>query len=318
MRDPSLAFVMGAWTMAREAAEAEYANPMRMYRPRARGTLARLAHAQGRVAAAETYVREQFPAGAETEPGDVVLIFGMTIQRAGAAMALEAGDLPGAKAWLAAHDRWLAWSDAVLGQSEGQALWARYYRQMGDSDTAHQHAERALAHASQPRQPLALLAAHRLLGELATDAGRFDNAQSHLDGALTLTDACQAPHERALTLLALAEVRIATDERQTAWTLLDDARAICARLGAIPTLARADALLAHLSPLSAPTFPAGLSPREVEVLRLVAQGMTDRQVGEHLFLSYRTVNQHLRSIYNKLGVSSRAAATHFAVEHGIA
>jgi len=63
---------------------------------------------------------------------------------------------------------------------------------------------------------------------------------------------------------------------------------------------------------------SGLSPRELEVLGLVAQGMTNAQVAERLFLSPRTVNAHLNSIYHKLGVSSRSAATRFAVEHGLA
>jgi DNA-binding CsgD family transcriptional regulator len=53
----------------------------------------------------------------------------------------------------------------------------------------------------------------------------------------------------------------------------------------------------------------------VEVLRLVAQGLTDMRVAEQLIISPRTVNTHLTSIYNKLGVDSRAAATRFAVEH---
>jgi DNA-binding NarL/FixJ family response regulator len=53
------------------------------------------------------------------------------------------------------------------------------------------------------------------------------------------------------------------------------------------------------------------------VLRLVAQALTDAQVAERLSLSPRTVGQHLRSIYNKLGVNSRAAATRFAFEHGL-
>ena len=61
--------------------------------------------------------------------------------------------------------------------------------------------------------------------------------------------------------------------------------------------------------------PAGLTAREVEVLRLVAQGLSDREVAERLVVSPRTVNAHLTSIYSKLGVSSRAAATRFAVEH---
>jgi DNA-binding CsgD family transcriptional regulator len=60
-----------------------------------------------------------------------------------------------------------------------------------------------------------------------------------------------------------------------------------------------------------------LTEREVEVLRLVATGMTDAQVAEHLVLSVRTINSHLRSIYSKLGVNTRTAASRYAVEHGL-
>ena len=67
--------------------------------------------------------------------------------------------------------------------------------------------------------------------------------------------------------------------------------------------------------LSRPAYPAGLSSREVEVLRLVAQGLTNAQVVERLSPSPRTVDQHLRSIYSKLGVSSRTAAARFVHEH---
>jgi DNA-binding CsgD family transcriptional regulator len=63
------------------------------------------------------------------------------------------------------------------------------------------------------------------------------------------------------------------------------------------------------------TYPSGLTAREVEVLRLVARGLTDAQVAEHLVISPRTVNSHLTSIYSKLRVSSRAAATRYATEH---
>ena len=62
------------------------------------------------------------------------------------------------------------------------------------------------------------------------------------------------------------------------------------------------------------TYPAGLTTREVEVLRLVAQGLSDAQVATQLVISPRTVNTHLTSIYNKLGVDLRTAATRFAVE----
>ncbi len=66
---------------------------------------------------------------------------------------------------------------------------------------------------------------------------------------------------------------------------------------------------------TAPIYPAGLTAREVEVLRLVAQGLTDAQVAEQLVISPRTVNFHLTSIYGKIGVSSRSAATRYALEH---
>ena len=64
-------------------------------------------------------------------------------------------------------------------------------------------------------------------------------------------------------------------------------------------------------------YPEGLTRREVEVLRVVTQGLTNAQIAERLFLSPNTVNGHLYSIYSKLGVSSRSAATRFAFEHDL-
>jgi ATP/maltotriose-dependent transcriptional regulator MalT len=79
---------------------------------------------------------------------------------------------------------------------------------------------------------------------------------------------------------------------------------------------------AQAVPGNTPTVPtrhssssARLTTREVEVLRLVAQGLTDVQVAQQLVISPRTVNWHLTSIYSKIGVSSRAAATRYAIEH---
>ena len=68
---------------------------------------------------------------------------------------------------------------------------------------------------------------------------------------------------------------------------------------------------AQLPPLS----PAGLTPRELEVLRLLAQGLTSAQIAEQLVIGQVTVNSHVRSIYSKLGLTSRAAATRYALEH---
>ena len=65
------------------------------------------------------------------------------------------------------------------------------------------------------------------------------------------------------------------------------------------------------------SLPAGLSAREVEVLKLVAQGMTNAQIAQELYISPRTVNGHLTSAYHKIGSHSRAEATRFASEHGL-
>jgi DNA-binding NarL/FixJ family response regulator len=81
----------------------------------------------------------------------------------------------------------------------------------------------------------------------------------------------------------------------------------------LPTPITAESASAH--PAMKPIiFPAGLTTREVEVLRLVAQGYTDAQVAEQLVISPHTVNAHLKAIYGKIGVSSRSAATRYAVE----
>jgi predicted ATPase/DNA-binding CsgD family transcriptional regulator len=66
------------------------------------------------------------------------------------------------------------------------------------------------------------------------------------------------------------------------------------------------------------TYPDGLTAREVEVLRLLAQGLTDAQIAEQLVISPRTVNNHLTSVYSKIQVSSRSAATRYAMEHQLA
>jgi predicted ATPase/DNA-binding CsgD family transcriptional regulator len=68
---------------------------------------------------------------------------------------------------------------------------------------------------------------------------------------------------------------------------------------------------------STPEHLAVLTPREMEVLGLVASGITNAQIAEELFISLRTVETHLRSVYHKLGVTSRSAATRFALEHGL-
>lgn len=82
----------------------------------------------------------------------------------------------------------------------------------------------------------------------------------------------------------------------------------------IPTPNQPESLPIHPAQASS-TSPAGLTVREVEILRLVAQGMTNVQVAEKLIISPRTVNWHLTSIYSKLLVTTRSAATRYAIEN---
>ncbi len=280
------------------------------------------ARARGDAARAWEQVRAILTDGPASEPGQAFFWTATRLQPLAAALALDAGDLPLARTWLDAHERWLDWGGAMQGRAEHRLGWAEYERAAGNPVAAREHAEAALAHATEPRQPLALLAAHRLCGELATDNGDSTSAQDHLAAALALADACAAPYERALTLLAQAECAFARGDRDAAQALIAAARAICLPLRAVPALARADALDARLAVMPAvpaalpdppvpPPVPAGanmLSVREVEVLRLVADGLSNAEVAERLSLSARTVGQHLYSIFNKLGVSSRTAA----------
>ena len=244
----------------------------------------------------------------------------MTFLRLAATLALDGADPGMARECLETHDRWVAWSGSPAGRADGDVAWATYYHATGDDARARAHAERALAAASAPRQPLALLAAHRALGELDTVAGRFDAAAAHLTDALALADACVAPYERALTLVARAEMHAAIGQRDVALRVLDEARSIAAPLGAAPLLARATTLAARLDAAKAPApaYPAGLSEREVEVLRLVAAGRTNEEIAATLSISRHTVIHHVTHILTKTQSDNRVAAAAYALRHNLA
>ena len=141
---------------------------------------------------------------------------------------------------------------------------------------------------------------------LAEDDSRA--ALGSLRRALTTWQDIDAPYEAARTrvLLGAACRRLGDDD--AAALELEAARTIFEELGAGPDLARAVT--------SAPSKNAhGLSPRELEVLRHVAGGKTNKEIASELVLSERTIERHVSNIFAKLGVSTRAAATAFAYEH---
>jgi DNA-binding CsgD family transcriptional regulator/tetratricopeptide (TPR) repeat protein len=159
---------------------------------------------------------------------------------------------------------------------------------------------------------LAAMAAHaRGLVELS--AGSPEQSLPPLRRAGELWRQFKAPYEnaRARELIGLA-CRDLGDE-DSAKLELDAARETFARLGAAIDLARIDGP----SGLGGAVASHGLTKRELEVLRLLCAGETNRQIAADLVVSVRTVDRHVSNMYAKLGVSSRAAATTYAHEHGL-
>ena len=323
LRGMALLWLTGRWEEARTVAEAASRLSRLDHRwTDARPWLGHILRAQGERERAWRLIHEIMP-GNPLEVASTMFLYIVLMSRPlAAALALDEANLPVARAWLDAHDRDLARSGAALGQAEASLAWAAYHHAAGELDMTRRHAEQALAHAMEPRQPLALLAARRLLGELATTGGSYVEAQEHLDAALGLAGACEAPYERALNLVALAELRLATGQREQARDLMEEARPILERLKARPALACADVLAAKMdaapsTPPSPLVYPAGLSAREVEALRLLARGMTNREIADELSISVKTVNKHVASILGKTGSATRTAAAAFAHRHGL-
>jgi DNA-binding CsgD family transcriptional regulator len=122
----------------------------------------------------------------------------------------------------------------------------------------------------------------------------------------------EVPYEAARTRILAGLACRALGDDDTAELELGAARRSFEELGAAPDLARLDALERRSA-----ADASGLTPRELEVLRLVAAGETNKAIAAALVLSDRTVDRHVSNIFAKLRVSSRAAATAYAYEHGL-
>jgi len=121
----------------------------------------------------------------------------------------------------------------------------------------------------------------------------------------------EAPYEAARTRVLVGLACRALGDHDTAALELEAARSVFAELGAAPDLARVDALARRKD--TADTH--GLTARELQVLRLVAAGRTNKAIAAELVVSERTIDRHVSNIFPKLRVSSRAAATAYAYEH---
>jgi DNA-binding CsgD family transcriptional regulator/tetratricopeptide (TPR) repeat protein len=164
----------------------------------------------------------------------------------------------------------------------------------------------------------------RLLGALATLLGDFPAAREYLAAAEEATWRFGLKPERVLTLLARADLELAERGRagiSSPRAFLEESLALGEQFSNQnhPLGNQIRQQLRQLARMGTrPYLPAGLSLREAEVLRLVAQGKSNREVAETLLISERTVANHLVSIFNKTRVDNRTAATAFAIHHGLA
>jgi DNA-binding NarL/FixJ family response regulator len=170
----------------------------------------------------------------------------------------------------------------------------------------------SIAAAEEKPGALAAMAAQaRGLVELA--AGRPQEALASLRRADELWRSLAAPYESSRARELIGRACRALGDEDSALLELEAARDTFARLGAATDVARVEGP----SGLDHPVDSHELTKRELEVLRLLAAGETNKEIAAGLVVSVRTVDRHVSNIYAKLGVSSRAAATGFAHEHGL-
>lgn len=148
--------------------------------------------------------------------------------------------------------------------------------------------------------------AEHACGAVLLAEGDARTALPRLRRAWTLWQRVEAPYEAARARLLVAEACRALGDDDAARMELEAARAALETLGAVLDLEGLEGREA-----------GPLSPREREVLRLLATGVTNRVIAGRLFLSEKTVARHVSNIFGKLGVQSRAAATSYAYEHGL-
>jgi DNA-binding NarL/FixJ family response regulator len=153
--------------------------------------------------------------------------------------------------------------------------------------------------------------ADRYLGNLAALLGRPDEAEEHYAAALALATRSGSPVWEAHARHDHARFLAASGRDVEAAPLFSSAHALAVELGMSALAARTDPdTVAHPAPAS--DLPDGLSAREVEVLRLVAHGSSNREIGEALHISQNTVANHVRAILQKTGCANRTEAAAYA------
>jgi LuxR family maltose regulon positive regulatory protein len=149
---------------------------------------------------------------------------------------------------------------------------------------------------------------HTARGAALAAQGRHQEALPELEQGVFLRRLWAQPLDLVDGLIALAPVAAAAGDRERAADLFDEAQKILARCpdpGALPDRL---AISKRAAGVARPATGAPLSERELTVLRLLTAGLSEREIGRELYLSFNTVHSHVKSVYRKLGVSSRAEA----------
>ena len=180
-----------------------------------------------------------------------------------------------------------------------------------DLEAAREGAAALEAAAKALRAPYPDAVAAHASGAVLLALGDTRLALESLRSAAGLWRELDAPYEGARTRLLIGMACRAMGDRDAAAMELDAARATFRKLGA------ADLTRVHELSGETSTSRGGLSSREVEVLRLLSAGKTNRAIAADLFISEKTVARHVSNIFTKLGLSTRAAATAYAYEHGL-
>ena len=183
----------------------------------------------------------------------------------------------------------------------------------GDVHAARAAADELSEMADDLDAPLLRALATHARGAVLLLEGDAQAAVRALRRAWTAWQELEVPYEaaRARVLIGLACRQLGDEE--TAEMELDAASWVLGQLGAVPDHARAQAL----SRKTAAKPVGGLTARELEVLRLVATGKTNKSIAADLFLAEKTVARHVSNIFTKLDLSSRAAATAYAYDHDL-
>jgi DNA-binding NarL/FixJ family response regulator len=193
------------------------------------------------------------------------------------------------------------------------------YLQAGNTDRA---AELLVSLAVLNETGESLLAAGQLeegRGLLAAHTGHHADAAEHFERAVELWRTMEAPFEEARCLRRRAESLLTHPQtRAAALRELAAARTIFARLGAARELAATEALARRHEPPPIVVRRGELTPRERQVIALIAQGYSNRAIAQALVISEKTAEVHVGNILGKLGFGSRSQAAAYAVEHGLA